>query len=372
MTEGLNRGMTPVSGNAFAAATARSLSPAQAAAALSSVRPRGFAEILRRFAPGEADRDTLVSGLCKNRPSRSRASMDRKVRGWLNGQYQPTAREDLLELCFLLRLTVEDADAFLSAAGEEGLHWRDPRELAYAFALRWGMSYPDAAALYHRVSPSGETPRTGADPSFSPAVRREAALLETEAELRQYVCSAWDRLGAYHNMAYLYFMDYLSLLERPRALSLGEEEPFSIRRIVETYLDSHFPPDWDKKALDRNRKEILAGWPNEVTLSLMKNRQIDVNRKTLILLFLTTDGGEDAAEDWQEEKEDADADFRSSYLRINQMLSACSYRMLDPRNPFDWLVLYCLRVSSDPEAMEGMSERLMDVLDVLFAAAPGQ
>ena len=160
-------------------------------------------------------------------------------------------------------------------------------------------------------------------------------------------------------------------------MSVDEEESFTVRRIVETYLDSRFPADWDKKKLDDKRRGILAGRPDEMTLSRMKTGKIDVNRKTLILLFLATDGGEEITDDWQEdvywdeyeEESDADADFRSSYLRLNQMLSSCGYRMIDPRSPFDWVVIYCLRVSGDPDAMEGLSERLSEMLDVLFSAS---
>ena len=100
-------------------------------------------------------------------------------------------------------------------------------------------------------------------------------------------------------------------------MSVDEEESFTVRRIVETYLDSRFPADWDKKKLDDKRRGILAGWPDEVTLSRMKTGKIDVNRKTLIVLFLATDGGKEITDDWQEdvcwdedeEESDADADL---------------------------------------------------------------
>ena len=377
MTEAFTDGMTVLTRTAFEAAVTPNLSADQAAGALLSVPARSFADILAHHAPEAASRERLVDGLCCNDPSRSRASMDKKVRGWLSGKYQPTAREDLLELCFILRLTVDEADAFLAAASEEGLHWRDPRELSYAFALRKGMSYPEAAALYARVAPEAGAKGPETRDAYTSMVQSEAAQLETEEELSLYLHSAGDRLGAYHNRAYRQFTDFLSLLEQPHAVSVDEEEHFTIRRIVETYLDSRFPPAWDKKQLDEKRRGILAGWPDEVTLSRMKNGKTDVNRKTLILLFLATDGGNEITDNWQEDaywdeledEEDADADFRSSYLRLNQMLAACGYRMLDPRNPFDWVCIYCMRVSSDPEAMEGLSERLSEMLDVLFSAS---
>ena len=34
--------------------------------------------------------------------------------------------------------------------------------------------------------------------------------------------------------------------------------------------------------------------------------------------------------------------FDDRYRRVNQMLDDCSYSQLDPRNVFDWLMLYCM------------------------------
>ena len=102
--------MTVVSLAAYEAATKDGLSPQEAAIQLlEKVEIRKFKDVLSLFA---SDRELLVNGLCANDAGRSRMSVDKKVRGWLAGKYQPTAREDLLELCFVLHLNTEDADAF--------------------------------------------------------------------------------------------------------------------------------------------------------------------------------------------------------------------------------------------------------------------
>ena len=53
---------------------------------------------------------------------------------------------------------------------------------------------------------------------------------------------------------------------------------------------------------------------------------------------------------------------------MNQMLSSCGYCMLDLRNPFDWMIVYCMKSASDPAAMEGQSEQLYAMLETLFSA----
>jgi len=41
---------------------------------------------------------------------------------------------------------------------------------------------------------------------------------------------------------------------------------------------------------------------------------------------------------------------------------------LDSRNPFDWLILYCMK--SDNDEGKGMTEQLQDVLGILFPPTP--
>ncbi len=366
-----NDRMAALSAQAFRSAMTLNASAANASAALAAVSARSFADILYQFAEREAVREILVDGLCRFDPGRVRASMDKKVRGWLSGKNRPTAREDLWELCFVLKLDETEADAFLAMAGEAGIHWRDPRELTWAFALRKGMTWPQAAALLGRVFPGEENGSAAPyGDTFTPAVRREAALLDTEEQLARYLKDARSRLGTYHNRAYRQFMAYLALLEKPCS-PLAEEESYTVRRIVETYLDNRLPAGWDKRKLDEKRQRILSGWPDEVSLSRMKTGRTDVNRKTMMLLFLATDGGEDLSGDGEEDAEeenDPDADFRSSFMRMNRMLSSCGFCMLDSRNPFDWVAIYCMKAAGSPDAIEGLSERLSRILETLFPA----
>lgn len=373
--------MTALSAAAYAAAAADGLTAQSAAATLMQQIPiRSFREMLTAHADEGRLRRLLVDGLCANDGARTRASVDRKVRDWLGGKYQPTRREDLLELCFVLRLDAQRADAFLAAATGEGLHWREPRELAYAFALDRGMRYPGAKALFERVKPD-HVAGDDMTESFSPLIRKEVQCCQTEDELREYLRSAAGRLGRLHNTAYKHFSAMLELLEAPASRVGLEERRYSTREIVKQYLDRKLPSARAGKNLEEKKRSILADWPDEVSLSLMKNRRMDVTRKVLILLFLATDDGDDAGDAQQEDalydadalplsgEEAADAAFRSTLMRLNGMLSDCGYRLLDPRSAFDWLVLYCIRVNGDAESMDGLNEQLTRVLEVLFAAS---
>lgn len=376
--------MTTLSQAAFNAAMQEGISPRDAAEVLlAKVEIRRFKDVLLTFVDEDHVRATLMDGLCANDPTRSKASVDKKIRGWLNGKYQPTARMDLLELCFVLHLNPEQADVFLTRVGDEGLHWRDTLELVYAFALDRGMSYVEANELYERVKPN-QTPVIMETDSFTPLVRQEVQSCRTEEDLREYLSRMTGRLGRLHNSAYQQFVAMMQMLEQPDSFAENEERRYSVREIVEKYLDKKLPSVREGRNLEDKKRCVLADWPDEITLSRMKNRKADITRKTLMLLFLATDGGDDAndlyayvgdedLDDIPEEREtNAHAAFRSARIRMDQMLVSCGYGPLDPRNAFDWIALYCMGVENDPVSMDGLNERLTHVLDMLFAVTASE
>lgn len=373
--------MTALSNAAFTAATMDGLTAQSATVSLMEhVQLRSFRDVLVSLADETRLQDILVDGLCANDPSRVRSSVNKKVHDWLSGKYQPTRREDLWELCFILRLSEAQADAFLASTSDAGIHWREPRELVYAFALDRSLRYPEAVALFDRVKPDASAD-AGTTESFTPLIRQEAQRCRTEDELRDYLRAAASKLGSLHNVAYQHFLSMLQLLDAPESSNGQTERHYTTREIVEEYLDRKLPSTREGKRMDEKRRCILADWPDEISLSRMKNRKADVNRKVLILLFLATDSGDDLEDEWTDDafydaeidepvEESADAAFRSTLMRMNQMLSDCGFRLLDPRNAFDWLVFYCMRASHrSDEEMDGLNEHLTHVLDALFAAS---
>ena len=95
-----------------------------------------------------------------------------------------------------------------------------------------------------------------------------------------------------------------------------------------------------------------------MSISRRKNRRADVTRKALILLFLATDG--DYEENGYDYDLTAEEVFEDIYERLNDMLFFCGYCELDPRNPFDWVILYCIYVEDlfdiDPKIQQLLGE----------------
>ena len=76
-----------------------------------------------------------------------------------------------------------------------------------------------------------------------------------------------------------------------------------------------------------------------------------MNRKTLLLLYLATEGmGADAAEK---------SFVQEHCRRMNMMLSSCGMPLLDLRHPFDYLVIQSLYLENDDDFMSWKMERLL-------------
>lgn len=199
-----------------------------------------------------------------------------------------------------------------------------------------------------------------------------------------------------HNTAYKLFMRYMDLLEKGysdgdlesmfKELDRADElqaqlradgdigprksQKFSVLNILEVYLYRRIVPATKKtepKGMFTGiQRSIRQNWPDETSLSKIRHRELDVPRKVLILLFLATDGSETEFEEWDEDEDllSRDEIFMSIYTRLNQMLFSCGFQMLDPRSPFDWMVLYSICA----DEFWDVDQRLRDILLEMFPA----
>lgn len=392
----MNNKMTVVSERIYNQAISGTLTVSGAVDFLEKeAKMRTLREKLEKFSHGQELRTILVQGLMRNHPDRSKDAVERRVRGWLNNPDNQTLRKkDAIELCFILGLSVEEADAFVALISEEGLHWRNPDEIVYLFALKQGMDYSEAnrlneemAEVLSRVTESG----TLSEDSFTPIIRSEVAALGTREELVDYLTGAVSRLGRYHNNAYKLFMEMMDALENPlpdegeESAGLFKKEELTIRDILREYLyeknvlyaKGRVQAGKKNRALSGEEKlvftviqeEVSKSWPDETTISKMKSRKTDVTRKVLILLFLAT--GQESPYD-----EENDIDFVLSreeffeqlYQGLNDMLLQAGFMPLDPRSPFDWLILYCICA----EDMFDINVRMRTIFREMFGERPAE
>jgi hypothetical protein len=79
------------------------------------IKVRTFREVLCNISPGPDLKEDLIAGLCEI-DNQSRESISRNVRNWLSGKHAPSEREDLIKICFALKLNEIQSSAFFQAA----------------------------------------------------------------------------------------------------------------------------------------------------------------------------------------------------------------------------------------------------------------
>lgn len=378
--------------------------------------------------------------LANSPPDVNQDSVSRNVRNWINHDASALSKRNAILLCFALGLTLKESDTFLWRCCGESFHWRDPRDIVYIYAIREGMSYPDAKALEQDMAKKGllEMENREDISLHTDVVRSTIEKFGSVGELETYLRESKAELGTMHNTAYSMFMEYMKLLgfcptsvvfsekeeaaEKKRASGKKEDDEgvrndsadkayksgmrkervMPVREITDVYLYDRLIPriqrktknngEAEKRTLDVIQKEIQQNWPDESTLSRIISRKLDVPRKLLILLFMATDGNtytevqqtadtdidralgmswadenfqnEELFRDWDGSGDyDQDEDFfQEQYERINTMLQDCGFAPLDARNPFDWMILYCMCV--DDSLL--VDERMQSFLTELF------
>jgi hypothetical protein len=328
------------------------------------IKVRTFLEVLSAIYKGVELKEALISGLCEIETA-NRDSISRKVRDWLNNKYAPSEREDLIKICFALKLDELKSGNFLSLTSEGTFHLRNPRELVFAYCLRTGKSYGQALEMIGRLKPIDHTKKTVDNLILTKTLANSFENVYDDESFYEFYAENYDSFGEIHNTAYIRFLFFINLLVEPEYGYLGNELKYSDERIVDEYLRMNLPLDKRTSKYSVLQKTIRKFWPNATSITKMRSREEDVTRRVLLLLYLITEGGitgEDSDAFILDEDLADEERFEEHYWRLNSMLNDCGMSRLDPRNVFDWLILYCLKSSDD----EAMSERMQGVLDVIF------
>ena len=318
-----------------------------------------FGTVIRGLYPHKDIKEKLLAAFCSFENTEA-SSVDRRIRNWLNGKNAPQSREDIFVCAFALSLNEDDTSKLLGLCCDSEIHYRNPRELTYAFALRNGYSYDQAVQLFESLPTRG--PDVTRPPTvYTTAIRRSFEPAANEAEFVLSYIAHLDVLGEFHNKAYSYFKCYMSVLLSPD----NEGESYSIERVIETYLRPFQNSGRDRKKLDRIQKLTRRAFPNATDLRNMMMRRMDIPRKILLLLYVVTENSFN--DDYSEQDEDyvtAEERFEQHWWGINLMLSDCGMPMLKPMNPFDRLILYALNTENEDESM---LERFDSIVAYLFS-----
>ena len=357
--ENTMQNLTEISANQLEFVTRENLTPREAVAFLrSGMQLRSFRDILRQVCGTEDVEKQLVSGLLAQDASQQPDSVRRKVRNWMNGKSLPTEREDVFRICFALELELPGAERMLTLLTEQGIHYRNLREMVYAYCLRWKLSYGHALQLASQFDKSA-APGSRREP-VTQLIAQEFQQVKAEEDLFSFIMRHREDLGTTHNTAYSYFCKMLELLTGE---NLEGEEQYAMEYVADTYLRLNVPQEKNTSRYTDIQKLVKKYWPGPRSIKAMKSRSEDVTRKTLLLMYLVTGGVWDGEYDELDEAYIQPREFMEEHCRrMNEMLQKCGMLTIDPRNVFDYLVLFCLR----PEDEQFMSDRMAALAAEIF------
>ncbi|HJA67286.1 hypothetical protein B5F07_03225 [Lachnoclostridium sp. An169] len=326
-----------------------------------------FSCLLREVWQGEEPLAArLTERLTEYEGGKDREKTARKVRNWMHDRNLPKNREEVFRICFALELDEERAEQVLGMTEESGIHYRDPGELIYAFCLRKRVGYVQAVRMKEQLCGeifpggipceeiSGPDARSFQFLNLTGYVRQRFQRVTTEEELRRFLESSRERFGRYHNTAYRKFRRMLDCLIRPESSEGGlpEDQSYSIRKAVEEYLRMGIPYERRLGGYTRVQREIKQHWPSAKSIYEMCARKTDVDRKTLLLLYLATEGE-------NELQTEETRPVEEHHRRMDMMLSECGMPLLNAHCPFDYLVLQAVSGEDEDDFIGLKMERMI-------------
>lgn len=286
----------------------------------------------------------------------------RRVRNWMHDRNLPKNREEVFKICFALELDEQRAETLLGITVERGIHYRNPREVIYAYCLRSKEDYPEAVRKTREIDVSVEKEmmsactykETETTAEITGYIRSRFEHVRSEAELKEFLEMHRRKFGSQNRTAYRKFRKMLNYLLHPSPEDdfLPDEQEYSIRKVVDQYLRMGVPYEKKSGRYTQLQREIKQHWPSAKTIYEMCSGKLDVDRKTLLLLYLATEGEGDP---------DA-ADTRSiseHRRRMDLMLAECGMPVLNVHCPFDYLILLAVDQNGEEDFIGYRMERML-------------
>lgn len=362
--------LTPLSADEYRVIRSGRMTPAMAAEYLRSgqLSLRSFGRTLQEMCPETNLQSRLAAAFLPDSPGSSPDSVNRKIRNWLSGQNTPGSREDIFHIAFALSLSEAQANYLLGICTDYGIHYREGRDLIYAWFLRRGGSYREARDFFAALPPVPRLTQVPEDPysHLTHELQHDVLRIQTTEELYAYYVSHLNQLGILHMRAFSYFQRYMNQLIHPTSALTGVTEPdYSMDAVMEQYFSLRMPSGKKRTGYSIVQKLVKQNWPNTTSLKNIRNHREDVPRKLILLLYVVTENvlGDNYSE-LDEDYISIDERVEDHWWSINAILADCGMPRLDPRNPTDWLVLYAIAADNEP-----MSQRLEKVIECIFGSA---
>ena len=252
---------------------------------------------------------------------------------------------------FILRSCGEESDAFYA---------RNYKDVIYMFCLKHKRGVAEAERLIQKYEFLDKTNTEAQDfnkrGTLTGDLENKFHGLRTEEDLDAFFNENADYFGKFNRTAYKIFMEYYDCavadIERWKAEMTQEKYNHKDASVEDICDEIKSIPDKQIAALNLIQEIIAKDEPDRKRLTNVKNKKEKIPRKYLILFFMLTSANEE--------------DYKESIEELNEVLDQCGMPRLDSRNPFDWIVMNSLYVSTKND-YDGALDRMKEIAEKIFA-----
>lgn len=319
---------------------------------------------------------------------------DVNVSNWLGGKAKAFTKDSAIKIAFAMQMSASKASWFLKqSCGLDGLYMRDIKDVIYSFCLNAKMEYSLAEDLIEKYK--GEVNNPNPDPVVSEVIgERITTFLEksvvkasTINELDDFIIRNLAYFGTFRRKSYECFRElYDEICKTEKSFNViregtvSAEEP-NIEEIFEQ-ISMKIPSLRGRKSIISDvLKKIAEDAISRTTISEIVNKNAlragkkitEVKRKHLLLMWLWVKSG---TPDFFEYPNIQTAFDECVRVINDDLLEPCGMPRLDPRNPFDWIILNALNYAyfsgtdeEDEEDDIDTIERIKAIMERLFSGS---
>jgi hypothetical protein len=299
------------------------------------------------------------------------------------------SREAVIKLSFFFKMNADESAQLLTGRfGYDSFYMRNFKEFIYAVCLDNGLDLACANRVINQVkmnnedigqtNPDVRSQSTGE--SATEWLKRETKGKGcfTEESLVAFVNAHADLFGTFNRAAYNEFISlYDKLRHGTSHTGIAPEHQTDIEIYEMIQLNIPAGNQIMNQTLLKIAENALGG-AEDISRIKAKNPRRKVNRRLLITMWMLVNGGKPHFEEIDGEIR-GDEHLDDVTDGLHGMLNKCGMPLLDPRSPFDWLILnalyYTHMVESTEEdsddfttdgVPEDMPERINEMITRLF------
>ena len=302
-----------------------------------------------------------------------------QIRNWFNPAYASRIERDTaMKMAFALELNYYEADVFLKRLWLDGFYMRDAKDVIFRVGLENNWDYKQAEKM---ATDFVHLDKSNPNPSSNDATILVSATLgdiKSEPQLRKHLEKNSHLFGTYRRKAYDFFMEMYEEIKDNLASENHEKEAYernavSIAGICDAIVQD-IPKLRSKEAHRTVWRHIFNKIPDRTSLSLITRQKefrgelIPIDRKLFILAWLSTEDGRNR---WYVQKGKEEIAFKEHMEQLNIHLEDFGMPVLDPRHPFDWIVMYTFSYVyfsvDDIDAEDALKDRLSEIIEGMSA-----